>query len=375
MIQIKNFFDFLKKRKISFFTGVPDSILKDLSIYIRENKLKHILATNEGSAVALAAGYFLSQNKIPAIYLQNSGLGNAINPLVSILHKKVYSIPSLLIIGWRGAPGLKDEPQHLTKGLITKKLLKLSGIRYCELNNKKNFNELSKLISYSKKNNTPVACLIKKNTFVNNNKHSKAIKKVSQNLDRGFFIKELLKKTRNTKIVSTTGYISRELFKLSSDTQKKNNFYVVGGMGHCSMIALGYSLFVNKKVICLDGDGSLLMHLGSIFTIGQNAKKNFKYILLNNNSHESVGGQVTNLNAINLKIISKEFNFKNYYLINNKQDLKSKLNIFLANKKKSFLEVKMSKFNENKLLGRPKNFIDIKKKIYEKVLNEYSKKF
>lgn len=366
MIQIKNFFDFLKKRKISFFTGVPDSILKDLSIYIKENKLKHILATNEGSAVALAAGYFLSQNKIPAIYLQNSGLGNAINPLVSILHKKVYSIPSLLIIGWRGAPGLKDEPQHLTKGLITKKLLKLSGIRYCELNNKKNFNELSKLISYSKKNNTPVACLIKKNTFVNKNKHSKAIKKVSQNLDRGFFIKELLKKTRNTKIVSTTGYISRELFKLSSDTQKKNNFYVVGGMGHCSMIALGYSLFINKKVICLDGDGSMLMHLGSIFTIGQNAKKNFKYILLNNNSHESVGGQATNLNSVNLKIISKEFNFKNYYLINNKQDLKSKLNIFLANKKRSFLEVKISQFNENKLLGRPKNFIDIKKKFMKK---------
>ena len=189
MIQLKNFFDFLKKRKISFFTGVPDSILKEFSIYIKYNKIKHIIATNEGSAVALAAGYFLSQNKIPAIYLQNSGLGNAINPLVSILHKKVYSIPSLLIIGWRGAPGFKDEPQHLTKGMITKKLLKLSGIKYCELNSEKNFNQLSKLISYSKKNNSPVACLIKKNTFFKYQKKHKFEKKIHQSLKRVFLSK------------------------------------------------------------------------------------------------------------------------------------------------------------------------------------------
>ena len=366
MIQLKNFFDFLKKRKISFFTGVPDSILKEFSMYIKYNKIKHIIATNEGSAVALAAGYFLSQNKIPAIYLQNSGLGNAINPLVSILHKKVYSIPSLLIIGWRGAPGFKDEPQHLTKGMITKKLLKLSGIKYCELNSEKNFNQLSKLISYSKKNNSPVACLIKKNTFFKYQKKHKFEKKIHQSLKRSFFIKELLKKSQNSKIISTTGYISRELFRLSPDNKKKPNFDVVGGMGHCSMIALGYSLYGNKKVICLDGDGSMLMHLGSIFTIGQNAKNNFKYILLNNNSHESVGGQETYLNSLNLKNISKEFNFEKYYLIKNRRELKSKLHDFLFSPKKSFLEVKMSNANENHLLGRPKNFIDIKKKFMNK---------
>ncbi len=361
MIKLENFFNFLIKREISFFTGVPDSILKEFSIYIEHKKIKHIPATNEGSAVALASGYYLSKKKIPAIYLQNSGLGNAINPLISILHKKVYSIPSLLIIGWRGAPGLKDEPQHLTKGKITKNLLKLAGIKYCIINDEKSFKELSKLLSYSKKYNVPVACLIKKNTFIKNKKYFIKKKENYRDLKRDYIIKELLTKVRNTKIISSTGYISRELFRLSSNKQKKNNFYVVGGMGHCSMIALGYSLFSKKQVLCLDGDGSMLMHLGSIFTIGQQSKKNFKYILLNNDSHESVGGQKTNISKINLERIIKEFKFEKYYLIKNKKDLNYKLNLFLASKKRSFLEIKMSSFNNNSLLGRPKDFIKIKK--------------
>ncbi len=360
MIESKIFFNFLKKEKISFFTGVPDSILKEISIYIDKSKINHIPATNEGSAVALASGYYLSKKKIPAIYLQNSGLGNAINPLVSIAHKKVYSIPSLLIIGWRGSPGSKDEPQHLTKGLITRDLLKLLGIKFCILNDKKDFKKLSKLINHSKKNKIPVACLIKKETFVKNKIKTKKIKE--NYVKRDYFIKELLSKIKKkTKIISTTGYISRELFRLSSKSQKKNNFYVVGGMGHCSMIALGYSLFSNKQVVCLDGDGSMLMHLGSLFTIGQNSKKNLKYILLNNNSHESVGGQKTNLANINLKKIVKELNFKNYFLIKDEKDLRSKIKTFLASKKLSFLEVKMSKLNSNHSLGRPSKFIDIKK--------------
>jgi len=361
MIQLKSFFNFLKKEKISFFTGVPDSILKELSIYINKSKIRHIPATNEGSAVALANGYYLSKKKIPAVYLQNSGLGNAINPLVSVSHKKVYSIPSLLIIGWRGSPGSKDEPQHLTKGLITRNLLKLLDIKFCVLKDKKDFNKLSKLITYSKKNKKPVACLIKKGTFIKNNSLVKIKKNKDIYLKRDYFIKELLSKVKkDTKIVSTTGYISRELFRLSSESQKKNNFYVVGGMGHCSSIALGYSIFSNKKVICLDGDGSMLMHLGSLFTIGQNSKKNLKYILLNNNSHESVGGQETNLANINLNKIVKELNFDDYYIIKNKKDLNLKLKFFLQSKKLSFLEVKMSSFNSNHLLGRPSKFIDIK---------------
>ena len=256
---------------------------------------------------------------------------------------------------------MKDEPQHLTKGLITKDILKLAGIRYCVLDNKKKFKFLDKLLKHSRKNNTPVACLVKKNIFYKENKKSKNYKKNNNLIERNFFIKELTDKTKNFKIISTTGYISRDLHDQSSDIQKRNNFYVVGGMGHCSMIALGYSLFSSRKVLCLDGDGSMLMHLGALFTLGQNSKNNLKYILLNNNTHESVGSQKTYLDNINLKQIISAFKFDNYYLIKNKKELKKKLNDFLKSKKRSFLEVKMSNSNRNKNLGRPKNLIGIKK--------------
>lgn len=246
MIKLENFFNFLKKREISFFTGVPDSILKEFSIYIEHKKIKHIQATNEGSAVALASGYYLSNKKIPAIYLQNSGLGNAINPLISILHKKVYSIPSLLIIGWRGAPGLKDEPQHLTKGKITKNLLNLAGIKYCIINDEKSLKKLSNLINYSKKNNVPVACLIKKNTFIKNKKYFIDKNKNYGNLKRDIIIKELLKKVRNTKIISSTGYISRELFRLSSNKQKKKQFLCCGRYGSLLNDCIGIFIVFKK---------------------------------------------------------------------------------------------------------------------------------
>ena len=359
MISPKKFINFLKKKNINFFTGVPDSILKDLNTYINKNHIQHVLASNEGSAIAIAAGYHLSTKKIPAVYLQNSGLGNAINPLVSICHKKVYSLPSLLIIGWRGSPGIKDEPQHQAKGLITKDLLKLLGIKFCVFENEKDFIELSKLILFSKKNKVPVACLVKQNTFIKQKKSS--VIQDDKNIKRDFFIKTLLSKlNKDTKIFSTTGYISRALFNLSSLNRLNNNFYVVGGMGHCSMIAFGYSLFSKKKVLCLDGDGSFLMHLGSIFTLGQHSLKNLKYILLNNNIHESVGNQETNIDNTNLKKIAKGFKFDEYFLIQNEKDIKEKLNLFLNIKKSSFLEVRISKYNDNKLLKRPSNFINIK---------------
>ncbi len=360
MFYIENFIKFLNKKKINFFTGVPDSILKELNTYINHSNNKHILASNEGSAIAIAAGYHLSTNKIPAVYMQNSGFGNAINPLISVTHKKVYSIPSLLIIGWRGSPGLKDEPQHLVKGLITRELLKLMGIKFCVIENEKDFIKLSKLINFSKSNKVPVACLIKKNTIFTKKKFSN--KKKDEYISRNFFIKSLLKKIKkNTKIFSTTGYISRELFNVSSPIQRKNNFYVVGGMGHCSMIALGYSLFVKKKVLCLDGDGSMLMHFGSIFTLGQNLQKNFKYILLNNNIHESVGMQKTNVDNINLRKIFKGFKFDEYFSIKNNNEFKKKIDVFLNSKKSSFLEVRISSFNSNQSLSRPNNFTNIKK--------------
>ena len=356
MIDTKEFLNFLKRKKIRFFTGVPDSVLKNFLNEVSKNKsILNITAVNEGSAIALAIGNYLSSKKLPLVYLQNSGLSNAINPLISIASKSVYSIPMLLIIGWRGAPGLVDEPQHMAKGRITKDLLYRLNIRNITLKKKNDFSKISKLISYSKKKKLPVAILIKNGTFTKSKKVK--IKDSKKTILRSLFIIELLKKINsNDRIISTTGYTSRELNQIRKlySLNKGKDFYMVGGMGHSAGVALGYSFSSKNKIFCLDGDGSMLMHLGSIFTAGKYKKKNYRYILLNNNSHESVGGQSTNSEYIDFKKLSESLNFKKYYLINNSQNIKKIINNFIKNDGPNFLEVKIkNKSIEN--LGRPKN--------------------
>ena len=317
MINAKNLFLFLKKNKINFFTGVPDSVLKNF-IYILDSnkkKVKHIIAANEGSAVALAAGNYLATKKPTLVYMQNSGLGNAINPLISICHSKVYSIPLILMIGWRGSPKENDEPQHQLKGKITPLILKLLNIKFSVLNNFGDLKKIKKLINYSKYEKRPVAFLVKNNTLsldVNFEKNSET----KNYLTREVVIKNLLKTIKKkTRIISTTGYTSRELFQIRKNKEYKNgkDFYMVGGMGHSSMISLGYSLSSKNQVICLDGDGSLLMHMGSLISTGLKSKSNFKYILLNNGSHESVGNQKIDTKFINFRKIALGFSYKNFY--------------------------------------------------------------
>ena len=363
MIKVSSLINLLKKNNSDFYTGVPDSVLKELSYSLqKKGKKNHIIATSEGSAVSLGIGHYLSTKPVPCIYMQNSGLSNALNPLISIAHEKVYSIPLILIIGWRGSPKIKDEPQHNVKGKITESILKLLNIKYTIIRSSIDLKKFDKQIKIAKKKNTIVACLIEQGTLEKiKNVHKK---KHFYKLDKELFLKTLLQTLKkNTKIISSTGYNSRELMYLRDKYQIKdsNDFYMVGGMGHTASVALGYSLFSKKYTVCIDGDGSMLMHLGSIFTIGQESKKNFKYILLNNNSHESVGGQKTNLSKINLERVIKEFKFEKYYLVKNKKELNNKLNLFLISKKRAFLEIKMSSSNENSLLGRPKDFIKIKK--------------
>ena len=301
MVLVENLLKVLKSNKINFYTGVPDSILKNFSSRI-ENlpKNKHVIATSEGAAVSLGIGYYLSTKKLPCIYLQNSGLGNAINPLISIASKEVYSIPLFLIIGWRGSPKKMDEPQHRAKGKITRALLKLLKIKFCILKKKKDLNKVKKLINEAKKNKSIVACLIEKETLKTN--HKKLNKKIrSSYIYRYDFLREFIKNVPpKCKIISTTGYTSRELMQLRRENIKNNgkDFYMVGGMGHSASVASGFSLNSKKEVFCLDGDGSILMHLGAMRTIGYLKNKNYKHIILNNNSHESVGGQPTNADGI-----------------------------------------------------------------------------
>jgi phosphonopyruvate decarboxylase len=365
MISPKKLLENLKRNKIDFFTGVPDSVLQPFSSLVDKlTKKNHIIAVNEGAAVSIGIGYNLLKKKIPCIYLQNSGLSNAINPLISIANEKVYSIPLFLMIGWRGSPKSKDEPQHLAKGNITLNLLKLLKIKYLILRKEDDLKKIKTLVNIAKKKNKIVACLIEKKFLLKENKQK--IKKNKNELTRAEFIIDLLKNLPNkTKIVSTTGYTSRELMQLRKNEQlySGEDFYMVGGMGHASMVSLGYALNskIKNKIICLDGDGSVLMHFGALHTVGNSKLQNFYHIILNNNSHESVGGQVTFMNNINLKKISEGLKYKKYFLINKKKNLNKKIKNIMKAKGPILIEVKI-KNNHLKDLMRPKNLIKIKEK-------------
>ena len=361
MINVSDLQKVLKTNNCNFFSGVPDSVLKEFSKTL-ENVKNHVIASNEGSAVSLGIGNYLSTKKIPCIYMQNSGLSNAINPLISIAHKKVYSIPLILVIGWRGSPKKKDEPQHKAKGEITPKILKLLDIDFTILRNKKDLAKFDKGIKLARKHKSIVACLIEEGTL--NKITSKKNKIYSYNLDKEFFLKELLTiLPKNSKVISSTGYNSREIMYLKEKykTIKTKNFYMVGGMGHTMSVALGYSLSSKNKTICIDGDGSLLMHLGGITTLANFAKSNLKYILLNNNAHDSVGGQSTYSNSIDFSKFSKSIGFNKFVLVKNKLNLKNKIRNFIFDKKLCFMEVKVSG-NKIKNLPRPDDLIKIKNK-------------
>ncbi len=367
MINPIKFIEFFKRNKISFFTGVPDSTLKNFTYLLNKEFKNHYPVYNEGSAISLAIGYHLSKKNIACVYLQNSGLSNAINPLISIAHKKVYSIPLLILIGWRGSPkGPPDEPQHHVKGKITKDILKLLDIKTIVLNDENDFSKLKKLINFSKNNNRAVACLIKNNTFKNVNLTFKKKHKKSK-IYRKEVLDELLKQIKKkTKIISTTGFTSREIYQLRKEKNYQNgkDFYMVGGMGHAGMVSLGVAINEKNQIICLDGDGSILMHMGSLKTQGLFGRKNFKHILLNNNCHESVGEQDTFAEGTNFPKLCKMLGYKNVFEISYKKDLKKKLNSFLKSNGPSFLEIKI-RTGTLKNLIRPNSFLSIKNNFYK----------
>ena len=356
----KKIIKILRNKKVDFFTGVPDSVLKNFCNALSKlSNKKHVISFNEGGAVSLAAGYNLATKKIPLVYLQNSGLGNTINPITSIVHKEIYGIPMILFIGWRGALNFKDEVQHKVQGKITLKQLNLLKIKY-KIFNKNSFKkQLAELIKHTKKNNHPVAFLFKKGDL-DFGKNKKIINK--KYMSRSYFISKLVDNSKNSKIIATTGFTSRELFQIrkTREIRNKNDFYMVGGMGHSSMVALGYSLGSKRQTICLDGDGAFLMHMGASVISSKFAEKNFKYILLNNSCHESVGGQPTAIDKIDLKKFCYSIGYKKYFLLKNKKLIKKTLNSFLNSSGPSFLNVLINSGSFKNLI-RIKNLREIKK--------------
>lgn len=324
MIQPKDFIEKLRAGGIEFFAGVPDSLLKNLCAYITDNiaREKNIIAANEGGAVGLAAGYHLATGKTGCVYMQNSGEGNAVNPLLSLMDADVYKMPLLLIIGWRGEPGVHDEPQHVKQGKVTLSLLETMGIPYSVLdeNWEKQTDEALQAI---KETNGVYALIVRKGTF----EDYKLQHQINQDwpLAREEAIKIVVDKLREDDIiVSTTGMISRELFEYRETKGKghAHDFLTVGSMGHASQIALGIALQKpNRRVIVFDGDGALLMHMGGLAIIGDYNPKNLVHIVFNNGAHDSVGGQPTVGQKINIETIAKAVGYQDVVSVDSQEAL------------------------------------------------------
>ena len=351
-----SFFEALKSRGVDLFTGVPDSLLKNFCFYLKDHGQtdSHIITANEGNAIALAAGYHLSTGKIGAVYLQNSGIGNTINPLVSLTDPDVYRIPLLMIIGWRGEPGIKDEPQHIKQGSITLQQLKLLDIPYWILDSSSDLDiVLTDVFLSIHDSGSPAAVVIRKDTFMDYNS-TLTIQPISE-LQRENALRKLLDLIHSKDIiVSTTGKTSRELFELRfkrGDSQR--DFFTVGSMGHTSSIALGVALGIPKRrVICLDGDGSMLMHLGAVPIIGNVKPSNFIHILLNNGAHESVGGQPTVANEIDFEAIALACGYRHYHQANDQNSIENCWHVIEAQQGPIFFEIKTC-IGSREDLGRP----------------------
>lgn len=299
MVSVEKFYETLRHCGVSMFTGVPDSLLKNLCAYITDNSdpAHNIIAANEGAAVGIAAGHYLASGEVPVVYMQNSGIGNAVNPLMSLADEKVYSIPVLLIIGWRGEPGVHDEPQHVKQGEVTLPLLDAMQIPYVILPDEDQaaMTAVQMMANDCKKLSKPHAIVIRKNTFGKYKLQKEAVNDYP--LSREEALTRLVEVIDpDSMIVSTTGKLSRELFEHRESLGQRhgNDFLTVGSMGHSSSIALGIALEKShRKIFCFDGDGAFIMHMGAISNIGALSPKNFVHVVFNNGAHESVGGQPT----------------------------------------------------------------------------------
>lgn len=350
-----------KKNKINFFSGVPDSCtLQFCNELLNSKGINNTVAANEGIAVSLGVGHYLATKKVPCIYLQNSGIGNATDPITNLCEKNIYNIPLVLVIGWRGAPGIKDEPQHNLQGKILKQILKLYKIQYIELNSNNDLKKASKLISICKKNSSRIAFILKPNILQKSKKPYK--NKINSDIKRFDVIDAMLNKiSKRTKIISSVGFNSRELYqkRILNKNLNGKDFLMIGAMGHTAATAISLSCHYKGNVICLDGDGSFIMHLGSFSSLDRKNNQNLKYILVDNASHESVGGQPIDLKNINIRSLALSLKFKKFFFTNKRKDLPIKFSSFIKSSGPSFFHIKIKSGTLKNLL-RPKNLINIK---------------
>ena len=358
MIDPGKLFDILKSNGINFFTGVPDSLLKDLCAYITDNASKedHIINSNEGAAVALASGYYLATGKPALVYMQNSGIGNAVNPLLSLADPEVYSIPMLLVIGWRGEPGKKDEPQHKKQGRVLLKMLEAMEIGFDIISSSSgNIRDIiENACTRIKENKCPHALVISEGTFEEYKLRNDIESNFIYNREEAISL-ILNEMTGDEIIVSTTGKTSREVFEYRKRNKQghQNDFLTVGSMGHCSQIALGISLQKkSKQVYILDGDGAVIMQMGSLPILGNEGPENLKHILLNNGAHDSVGGQPTAGFQTDFVAMAKASGYKHSAMAQTESEIVAGIRKLKQEAGPSFLEIRVNK-GARKDLGRP----------------------
>ncbi len=360
MIDPKEFFSHLDKLGVEFFSGVPDSLLKSMCAFITDNSdpSKHIIAANEGNALSIGIGYHLASKMVPLIYMQNSGLGNIVNPLLSLADPDVYSIPMLLVIGWRGEPGIKDEPQHKKQGKLTLALLKTLDIPYeiitLDTSNEQAKQILDRLVTKATLKNRPCALVVSKGSFssyaLQNDEHydrpmtrEQAIQAIIPNLGK----KDI--------VISTTGVTSRELYehRVAVGQGHKRDFLTVGGMGHASQIALGIAVEKkDRQVFCLDGDGAFIMHMGGAAISANSRCTNYKHIIFNNSAHDSVGGQPTVGKGINIKNTAQSLGYLWAKSIASLDNISNSIKTLRETEGPALLEIQVKKgFRKN--LGRP----------------------
>lgn len=356
MLSNDHFLKILKKYNIGFYCGVPDSTMLGFCDYLVKfiDKNEHIIVSNEGNAISLATGVYLATGTYCLVYLQNAGLGNVINPILSLA--AIHDIPLLLLIGWRGEPNIADEPQHLLQGKLTMPILESLEIPYAILANSLTEVEqqLANVVNYFRDYSAPYALIVRGNQFETYNhiptdsQYSLSREEVIVSLTNAIGEKDI--------VVSTTGKISRELYQVHSllhPDRQGQIFLNIGAMGHASSICLGIAIKQPKKqVICLDGDGAILMHLGVLSTIASAEPLNYKHIVINNGSHDSVGGQPTNGFFIDIVKIAQACGYKNLFRVTERSDLENKLPLLLTIDGPALLEVRVKKGSRTNL-GRP----------------------
>ena len=305
----------LTAKGITQFVGVPDSLLRPFvsGLNLNPRVSNHMIAANEGAAIGFAVGVYLEMGKPAAVYFQNSGLGNAVNPLTALAHRDVYGTPMVLIIGWRGEPGQSDEAQHLAQGRITLKLLEVMGIPFVvvDRNSKTAPEEVSRLVDSMSASPGPVAIVVSSGAL--EELRGPSAKEQNLSMTREEALSEALSVIpAGDRVIATTGMLGRELWELRKNRGESvdHDFLVVGGMGHAAAIAHGVAAANARATVwCLDGDGSLLMHLGTLAVVGDSQPKNLKHILFNNFSHDSVGGQPTAAKSVDFELLCRSLSY------------------------------------------------------------------